>query len=65
MASLWRGPDQGTATLMEMFYRRLILLDEPPHTALRQAQIELSSQRRWADPYYWAGFVLQVAGLGF
>jgi CHAT domain-containing protein len=25
---------------------------------LRAAQLELSRQKRWASPYYWAGFVL-------
>jgi CHAT domain-containing protein len=64
MASLWRVPDQGTAILMESLYRRLIRFDEPPSTALRHAQLELVGERRWADPYYWAGFVLQAARAG-
>ena len=27
--------------------------------ALRQAQLSIASEREWAAPYYWAGFVLQ------
>jgi CHAT domain-containing protein len=30
-----------------------------PAAALRAAQIEMAKQKRWAAPYYWAGFVLQ------
>ena len=64
VASLWWVPDRGTAELMKLFYRNLINRDQPAATALRGAQLELSSQRRWADPYYWAGFILQTASGG-
>jgi len=64
VASLWRVPDRGTATLMELLYHKLIIQGQPASTALRGAQLELSSQRRWADPYYWAGFILQTASAG-
>jgi CHAT domain-containing protein len=30
-----------------------------PAAALREAQLAVSRQKRWEDPYYWAGFVLQ------
>jgi len=30
-----------------------------PAAALRQAQIEMLAQPRWADPYYWAAFTIQ------
>ena len=30
-----------------------------PAAALRAAQIEMSKQKRWSAPYYWAGFVIQ------
>jgi CHAT domain-containing protein len=30
-----------------------------PAAALRQAQLGLAAQKRWASPYYWAGFELQ------
>ena len=34
--------------------------DGLPHAAaLRAAQFEMSKQKRWASPYFWAGFMLQ------
>lgn len=33
--------------------------DSRPADALRVAQLEMSRDRRWAAPFYWAGFVLQ------
>jgi CHAT domain-containing protein len=30
-----------------------------PAAALRAAQASMASEARWADPYYWAGFVVQ------
>jgi CHAT domain-containing protein len=30
-----------------------------PAAALREAQIEMSKQKRWRDPYYWAAFTIQ------
>ncbi len=64
VASLWRVPDRATAELMELFYRKQILDHQPPAAALRAAQIELAQARRWADPYYWASFVVQGVGPG-
>ena len=61
VASLWRVPDRGTAELMALLYRNLMVRRLPVAAALRGAQLELSSQRRWADPYYWGGFILQTA----
>ena len=61
VASLWRVPDRGTAELMALLYRNLMIRRLPVAAALRGAQLELSSQRRWADPYYWGGFILQTA----
>ncbi len=61
VASLWRVPDRGTAELMALLYRNLMVRRLPVAAALRGAQLELSSQRQWADPYYWAGFILETA----
>lgn len=61
IASLWRVSDRGTASLMALLYRNMMTLGQPVSTALRNAQLELSGERRWADPYYWAGFILQTA----
>ena len=59
MASLWPVEDNATAALMERFYRALWGKREPAAAALREAQLWVRGQRRWRDPYYWAGFVLE------
>lgn len=58
-ASLWRVPDRATAELMRRFYEALLRDGWSAAAALRRAQLDLRSQRRWADPYYWAAFVLE------
>ena len=59
LASLWRVEDQATAALMTRFYRALWIDKLPPAAALRQAQLGVRGQRRWRDPCFWAGFVLE------
>lgn len=59
VASLWRVEDQATAALMTRFYRALWQEHLKPAAALRAAQLSVSRERRWRDPYFWAGFVLQ------
>ena len=59
VASLWSVDDRATSVLMERFYRHMITGRLSPAAALRQAQIEMSRQARWKDPYYWAAFSLQ------
>ncbi len=44
---------------MTRFYRALWQEHLRPAAALRAAQLSLSQERRWRDPYFWAGFVLQ------
>ncbi|HEY9432566.1 MAG TPA: tetratricopeptide repeat protein [Blastocatellia bacterium] len=58
VASLWSVDDLATAELMKLFYQRMLKDGLPAGAALRAAQLELSRQKRWASPYYWAGFVL-------
>src|SRR5690606_15656022 len=58
-SSLWRIPDQATAVLMGHFYREMYGNGLRPAPALRAAQDEMRRSRRWRDPYYWAGFVIQ------
>jgi CHAT domain-containing protein len=58
VASLWRVEDQATAALMERFYRAMWVEGLRPAAALREAQLWVRQQRRWRDPWYWAGFVL-------
>jgi CHAT domain-containing protein/Tfp pilus assembly protein PilF len=59
IASLWDVDDLATAELMKIFYRGLLKDGLPAAAALRVAQVEMSKQKRWASPYFWAGFVLQ------
>lgn len=59
VVSLWGVDDEGTAELMERFYRGVLVDELAPARALRQAQLELLGEERWASPYHWAGFVLQ------
>jgi CHAT domain-containing protein len=58
-ASLWRIEDRATAELMARFYRAMLRGGEPPAAALRHAQLALLRQRRWRQPAFWAGFVVQ------
>jgi CHAT domain-containing protein len=60
VASLWTVDDAATAELMKRFYEGMLGPEKMnAAAALRAAQIALRQQRRWEDPYYWAGFVLQ------
>ncbi|MCI0392469.1 MAG: tetratricopeptide repeat protein [Acidobacteria bacterium] len=59
VASLWQVDDLATAELMKQFYKRVLKDGMRPAAALREAQVEMSKQKRWAGPYYWAAFVLQ------
>jgi CHAT domain-containing protein len=59
VATLWKVDDAASAALMVRFYKEMFTNGKRPAAALRDAQIELSKERRWKSPYYWAGFVLQ------
>jgi CHAT domain-containing protein len=59
LASLWQVPDRATAELMKRFYQNLLNEKQKPVAALRNAQLDLSSQPRWRSPYFWSAFVLQ------
>jgi CHAT domain-containing protein len=59
VASLWQVDDLATAELMRLFYRGMLRDGMRPTAALRAAQIEVMKQKRWAAPYFWAGFTLQ------
>jgi CHAT domain-containing protein/tetratricopeptide (TPR) repeat protein len=58
LASLWKVDDEATAELMAHFYEGLWRRGLSPSAALREAQLAISSQRRWRDPFYWAAFVV-------
>jgi len=59
VASLWQVDDQATAQLMRLFYQGILKEGLAPSASLRAAQVEMSKQKRWSSPYYWAGFVIQ------
>ena len=59
VASLWKVDDEATAELMRRFYGKLLEEGRPVPAALRQAQIEMSGQKRWTSAYHWAGFEMQ------
>ena len=59
ISSLWQIDDESTAELMARFYRALLVDGETAASALRTAQRSLARERRWRDPYFWSGFVLQ------
>jgi hypothetical protein len=62
--SLWKVDDAATAFLMGAFYRGLGTgLDVD--AALAHAQGETRRHPGWAQPYYWAGFVLSGPYKGF
>jgi CHAT domain-containing protein len=59
VVSLWNVNDKATAELMARFYRGMLRENKTPAAALRTAQLEMSRQKQWQSPYYWAAFVLQ------
>ena len=59
VASLWQVDDLATSELMKRFYRAMLIGKMRPAAALRAAQIEMMKQKRWATPYFWAGFTIQ------
>ena len=59
VASLWKVDDTATAALMTEFYKEMFTNGKKPAAALRAAQLSISEQKRWRDPYFWAAFVIQ------
>jgi CHAT domain-containing protein/tetratricopeptide (TPR) repeat protein len=62
VTSLWSIQDRATAKLMEHFYQGLLQQSLSPAAALRQAQLRLRSDGRFAHPYFWAAFSVQGDG---
>jgi CHAT domain-containing protein len=59
VVSLWAVNDRATSELMAKFYQKMLKENLRPAAALRAAQVEMSKDRRWNNPYYWAAFSLQ------
>ena len=58
LATLWPVADQSTAMLMADMYKQRQDKSLTKIEALRQAQISLLSQPKYAHPFYWAPFIL-------
>jgi CHAT domain-containing protein len=58
LVSLWSVSDVSTATLMGEFYKNLIKEKLGKTDALRNAQLFMLSDEKFAHPFYWAPFVL-------
>lgn len=65
LVSLWPVEDRATQTLMVAFYENLLVKQWPPPLALAQAQRQILANEDTADPFYWAGFVLQGSWTSF
>ncbi len=59
ISSLWAVNDLAAAELMDRLYQQMLIVGKTPAAALRAAQLALWKEKRWASPYYWAGFILQ------
>jgi CHAT domain-containing protein/Tfp pilus assembly protein PilF len=59
IASLWDVKDEPTSELMSRLYEGMFKNQKRPAAALRAAQLSMWREKRWAAPYYWAGFILQ------
>ncbi len=59
VSSLWKVDDRATAALMEDLYESMLQKGMSPAAALRAAKLKVMQDKRWSNPYYWAGFVVQ------
>jgi CHAT domain-containing protein len=59
MVSLWDVSDEATSELMARVYEGMLKRHLTPAAALREAQLSIISDRRWKEPFFWAGFVVE------
>jgi CHAT domain-containing protein/predicted negative regulator of RcsB-dependent stress response len=57
VVSQWKAESRATARLMIDFHRHLLAGDPAPE-ALRKAQLALRRDPRYANPFYWAPFIV-------
>ena len=57
VASLWSVSDESTRDTMSVFYRELAA-GQPKAEALRRAQLSIMRNPRFANPFYWAPFLV-------
>ena len=58
LATLWQVADEAASVLMTTFYQQLQTPGMSRARALQQAQVHLLRQPRYAEPFFWAPFVL-------
>jgi CHAT domain-containing protein len=58
IASLWQVDDASTAQFMRALYRNFRASHGDAAFGLQQAQRALRASAAYADPYYWAGFIV-------
>ncbi|NJO00749.1 MAG: CHAT domain-containing protein [Bacteroidia bacterium] len=60
LVSLWKVSDQSTSQLLVNFYEQTLRQHHSPAygAALRQAKLNLLESPQYAQPYYWAPFIL-------
>lgn len=58
IASLWSVSDDATVDLMTSFYEKLATGNLTKAEALRQAQIDVLNQDKYAHPFFWSPFIL-------
>ncbi len=59
VSSVWNVDDRASALLMSRFYAAMLTKRMPPAAALRDAQLSMLRDPRWANPHNWAAFGLQ------
>lgn len=62
VVSLWNVADASTSQIMTHFYDNLLGIEKPNFAAaLRESKVKMIREKGYAEPYYWAPFIL----LGF
>ncbi len=59
VVSLWSVNDLTTASLMHIFYQKMLQEHQNPVAAMRAAQLEMWNYGIGKAPYYWAAFTIQ------
>lgn len=56
--TLWNVHDEVTTLFMIEFYKELVKCKWDKHTAFGKARDTIRSNKKYQEPYYWAGFIL-------
>lgn len=56
--TLWNVSDKVTALFMKEFYKELVKHKWDTHTAFENAKNFIRSNKKYEEPYYWAGFII-------